>query len=124
MFAILSGILSLFGGLSGITGQIAEAYKARANASTDQDRIAADVTIRTLEARRDVMVAESRSPWNQLVRALYALPPGIYLAKLYLWDKVLGWGSTDPLSPLMESVLWTVVGFYFLQDMAERWKRR
>ncbi len=121
---MFSLFLSLLGGLPAIIQQIAAAHTAKANALTDQDRIAADVQIKTLEAKRDVMVAESRSPWNQIMRSLYALPPGIYLAKLYIWDKVLGWGSTDGLSPLLETILLTVVSFYFLQDIAERWWRR
>lgn len=116
--------LSLLGGISAITREIAAAYAARQNALTDRERIEADVRIEALEARRDLLVAESRSPWNQFVRTLYALPPGIYLAKLFVFDKVLGLGTTDALSPLLEGVLWTVVGFYFLQDIAERWRRR
>jgi hypothetical protein len=121
---MLSFFLTLLGGLPAITRQIADAYAAKQNALTDQERIAADVQIKTLEAKRDVMVAESRSPLNQMMRALYAVPPGIYLAKIYLWDKVLGWGSTDGLTPLLEGVMWTAVSFYFLQDITERWRRR
>ncbi len=117
-------LLALFGGVGALTREIAAAYAARQNALSDRERIEADVRIEALEARRDVLVAESRSPWNQFVRALYALPPGIYLAKLFLFDKVLGLGTTDGLSPLLEGVLWTVVGFYFVADIAERWRRR
>lgn len=114
----------LFGGLKWIAGKIAEERTIQTNAATEQERIASEERTKALEAKRDVLIAESTSPWNQIMRALYAVPPGIYLAKLYVYDKVLGWGSTDPLSPMMENVLWTVVGFLFLQETAARLRRR
>jgi hypothetical protein len=124
---MLSLILSLIGGAGGLAGlarSIADAYRARETAANDADRIEADVRIKTLEARRDLLLAEARTPFNQLMRALYGVPPGVYLAKLYLWDKLLGCGTTDPLSPVMEQVLWTVVGFLFLQETVARLPRR
>ena len=65
-------------------------------------------------------MAEAGSRINAIMRAGFGLPPMIYLAKLYLWDKVLGWGVTDPLSPELWNVLWTVVGFYFLDQITGR----
>ena len=43
----------------------------------------------------------------------FAAPPGLYLAKLYVWDKMLGWGSTDPLSPFLENLTITIVAGLF-----------
>jgi hypothetical protein len=108
-------LLSLINPLATIAGKIAEARIAAANAQTDREKISSEERVRTLEQRRAVLVAESGSRLNSLMRAAYGVPPAIYLGKLYVWDKVLGWGVTDPLSPMMENVLWTVVGFYFLQ---------
>lgn len=110
-----TALLGLVDPISRIAGKIAEASIARTNAATEQERIAADERIKALQTRRDVMVAEAGSKINALMRLAFAIPPAVYLAKLYLWDKVLGWGTTDDLSPIMENVLWTVVGFYFLQ---------
>jgi hypothetical protein len=112
---MLSILLSLINPLSTIASKIVEARIATANATTDREKIAAEERVKTLEQRRAVLVAESGSRLNSLMRAAYGVPPAIYLGKLYVWDKVLGWGVTDPLSPMMENVLWTVVGFYFLQ---------
>jgi hypothetical protein len=99
----------------GLTSQIVDWQKKKIDATTEQAKIEADEHIKTLTAQRDVQIAESGSRINALVRLGFALPPMIYMAKLYVWDKTLKFGTTDPLSPMMENVLWTVVGFYFLQ---------
>jgi hypothetical protein len=116
-------LLSLINPLATIAGKIAEARIAAANAQTDREKISSEERVRTLEQRRAVLVAESGSRLNSLMRAAYGVPPAIYLGKLYVWDKVLGWGVTDPLSPMMENVLWTVVGFYFLQWTVSGFRR-
>ena len=105
-------------------GGDATAYEAKQRAQTDKEKIAADERIKTLEAKRDVLVAEGGSRLNAVMRAGFGIPPMIYLGKLYLFDKVLGWGTTDPLSPELWNVLWTVVGFYFLDQIAGRVTRR
>lgn len=123
MLALLARI-----GIGSIVDRIAAAYEARQNAETDQERIAADERIRTLEARRDVMVAESGTPINQIIRLLFALPVAVYYAKLFLWDKVFALGATDPLSPDLTKVAWVIIGFYFLSEttstVARHWRRR
>ena len=118
MFAFLARI-----GIGSIVGQLAEAYKAREVAKTDRDKIAADERIKTLEARRDVMVAEG-SPINAYVRMAFAVGPAAYYLKIFVWDKVLGWGSTDPLSPELTQISMIVIGFYFLYEGAKVVRRR
>lgn len=113
MLAALAAFLAKIG-IGSIASKIADAYLAKQNAATEQERIAADERIKALEARRDVMIAEAGSPLNALIRLAFALPFVVYIGKLVLWDKVLGLGSTDPLSPMLENVMWTVVGFFFL----------
>lgn len=104
--------------IGSIVSQLANAYAARAKAQTDEARIAADVRIKTLEAKRDVMVSESGNGINQIVRLLFALPVAIYYAKLFVYDKVLALGSTDALSPELTNIAFTVIGFYFLTEGA------
>lgn len=113
---MLSFLASL--GIGTIARQIASAYEARERAKTDSARIAADERIKTLEAKRDVLVAEGGSRINSYIRALFALPVAVYYAKLFVWDKVLGLGATDPLSPALMDFAMIVVGFYFLADTA------
>jgi len=122
MLAMILGFLAKIG-IGTITQKIAAAYEARQAAQSDQARIQADTLIKTLEARRDVMVAEGQSWVNSVVRAGFALPFVLYNAKLVVWDKVLGWGSTDPISDQLFQIELACIGFYFLYDAARVFKR-
>lgn len=110
--------LNLLNPLGAIGKSLAEAYAAKQNATTDQARIAADATIKTLEARRDVLVAESRHPWNVAMRGFLAMPTGILLWKVMVWDKTIG-GFTA-VSEDVWHVVWIVLGFYFLSEITNR----
>jgi hypothetical protein len=103
-------MLALFGLLSPIIGLIKAFFGMR----TAQAQTAADVENNRVNAQAGVQEAEGHSPINAIVRALFAAPVAIYYAKLFLWDKVLGWGSTDALSSDLTHVSWVVIGFYFL----------
>lgn len=118
--AILALLPSAFTTINSITNAIANAQIAKVNATTDQDRIAAQATVDTLTARRDVMVAEAgTSKINGVMRFFIAVGPAFVLTKIFIWDKALGdytSGHTDPLDPNLWSVITAVVGFYFLYD--------
>lgn len=103
-------------GIGSIATKLAEAYTARQQAKTTAEQIAADERIKTLEAKRDVQIAEGGSPINAIIRALFAAPVALYYAKIFLWDKVLGLGVTDPLSPELHHVAQIVIGFYFVAE--------
>jgi len=81
---------------------------------TEQAKAASQEDINRTNAQASVQQAEGHFPINAIVRALYAVPPALYFGKLYIWDKMLGWGTTDPLSPDMRYVAMTVIAFYFL----------
>lgn len=118
--AILALLPGVFTTINGITNAITNAQIAKVNATTDQDRIAAQATVDTLVARRDVMIAESaNSNINAWIRAGIAIGPASYLLKIFLYDKVMGSitnGRTDPLDGNLWAVVTAVVGFYFLYD--------
>lgn len=133
LFAIPGLIAGLFSTLNGITSAISNAKIASINATTEAERIHANEAVLTLQARRDVMVAESaRSPINGLVRAGLSLSVVAILLKILVWDKVIGsfvgcagaagkassciTFATDPLSPEIWQVVMIVMGFYFLYD--------
>lgn len=107
-------VAGLFDPLTKITGQIAQVRLEAEKAKTDKDRIAANERIKSLEARREVLVKSSDSQFNGVIRGLFALPFVIYTWKLIIWDKVLGWGTTDPLSEMLTYLLMVIVGFYFV----------
>ena len=120
---MLSFILGLIDPVTRIADKLAGAYAARQNAQTEQDRIRADEQIKALEARRDVMIAESGQGWNAAMRFALALGPCVFLLKVFIWDKVLKLGSTDDLSENLWLVVTAVIGFYFLYDITARLKR-
>lgn len=120
MLAILKGLL----GFKGIAEKIADAYAARQNATTDRERIAADERLRSLEARRDVLTQETEHWSTRWVRPAFALPFVIYNFKLIVIDKVLGLGSTDPLSDELFQIEMAIIGAYFLYDLGARLMRR
>ncbi len=99
-------------GIGSIAGKLADAYKARENAKTDQERIAADERIAMLQAQ-----ASAQRPVDAWARLLFALPFIVYNAKLVLWDKVFALGATDPLSQNLTDVEMLVIGFYFLHSI-------
>ena len=88
---------------------------------TDSDRIAADVAIKQLEARQAAVIAGGR--WIAPVQAVFAVMFLIYYGKLLIWDKVLGLGVTDGLSPALENLGMIVISFIFLQAGIDRVRR-
>jgi len=120
-----SAIASLLGGffsgpLKQISNDLKEAYQSKLAAANDAERIAADERINTLEARKSIILAAQSDPLERLVRIGFALPFVIYNAKLLIWDKVLGFGITDGLSPELTQLMWIVVGGYFLDTTVKR----
>lgn len=107
--------------LGGLAGKLADAYKAKADAQTDDARIAADVAIAQLQARQAAVIAGGR--WIAPIQAAFAVMFLIYYGKLLIWDKVLGLGVTDGLSPSLENLGMIVVGFIFLQSSVDRLRR-
>lgn len=101
------------GGIAAIGKELRQAHKDRLDAANDSDRIAADVRIKELEARQSSILAAQADRYERWVRIGFALPFVIYIWKLLVWDKVLGMGATDSLSPMLTEVFWIVLGGYF-----------
>lgn len=130
MLALIFGFVgSIIAPLASIAGKIADAKVEMAKAQTDQERVKAQERVETLQARRDVMVAEAGGPFgwiNALMRGLLALGPTVYLLKIFIWDKAFGsvtHGNTDALDPNLWQVVMVVLGFYFLDNIVARFKR-
>lgn len=123
--SIVGAILGALNPISKITGQIADAKIAAIHATTDKEKVASEERARALEARRDVLIAEgSFTRLNVFMRFALAFGPMLYLNKIFIWDKVLKLGATDPLKDdNLWAVVIAVVSFYFLYDIAARWKR-
>lgn len=115
--ALLSWVAS--GGLSGITKALQQAYEARLRAQTDSEKLATDLKIRELEARRDVILTAQSDRFERWIRIGFALPFVAYNAKLVIWDKILEWGVTDPLSAELAYIQMTVLAGYFVLSTAK-----
>lgn len=121
----------LFGTIDNLTKAISDQKIAAINATTEKERVRANENVLTLQARRDVMIAESaHSKVNIYMRALISVGPTSVLLKIFLWDKVIGsfvgcsqaargtcgMFVTDPLDANLWQVIMVVLGFYFLAD--------
>lgn len=124
-FNLISLIPGLFNTVNGITNAIANERIAVVNAKTDQERIAAQERVNSLQAQRDVLVEDAKhSKLDTIMRFLIAVGPAAFLTKIFLWDKVIGsfasdnvW-KTDPLDVNLWGVITAVIGFYFLYSGA------
>lgn len=135
---ILSLLPGAFGLANNLTNAIANERIRLISAKTEEERIASQERINTLQMRRDVLLAESHSPWNSLMRFVLALGPAAILLKFLFWDKVVGslsgcsgvaggfntsscgWFRTDPLDVNQWWVITAVVGFYFLSEAVRK----
>jgi hypothetical protein len=94
--------------------------------------LAAKAIVAEIEARKSadtIIIAEQGRWYTAIVRPLLAAPVIIYLWKVIVWDKVLGFGTTDPI--LGDVGIWsglivtTYVGGRSLEKIANTiWSRR
>lgn len=103
-----------------IIGKVIDGYKAKLAAGNDRDRMAADLAAKELavdqranELRTQLLIAEQGRWYTAIIRPLFALPLIIYFWKTIIWDKVLGWGSTDPLTGMIgEWAGWIILAYF------------
>jgi len=119
---LLSPILSWLGSLLGgpFVQAALSAYRAKLDVENSTDARTADLAARELavesreaELSQQLLIAEQGNWLARLVRPLFALPFIVYVWKIVVWDKVLAWGSTDPLGADMTGLMTTVVAAYF-----------
>lgn len=127
-----TAILSFIGGP--IVNGLINAYRAKLEAQNTTDAQAVDLAkaeiMGEIGARQvEASILRQEQGWwvTAMIRPLMAAPFIVFTFKVVVWDKVLGWGSTDPLDPNMWSVYITVVGGYFggrtIEKVARIFKR-
>lgn len=115
-------ILSFIGGpvISGLIG----AYKAHLTATTTDKQIASDlagkeIAAQTIEtqAQTQLKIAEVGHAWEPEKLAMYITL--IFYAKVMVWDKVLGLGTTDEVTGT--SAIWAglIMSWYFAKRGVE-----
>jgi hypothetical protein len=122
MFAFASLIFQFLGGP--VAKAMVAAYQAHLTATTTDKQTAATLagqeiaaSVAETQAVTQLKIAEIGHPWE--IEKLFAYVTLFYYAKLLIWDKVLGLGTTDALGGW---VLWAanlVIGFYFAKRGAE-----
>jgi len=119
MFAAILGWLgNLIGGP--FAKAAVDAYRAKLSAENTSEKIAADLATRELaveqrekELAAQVVIAEQGRWYTALPRPLFASAFIIYVWKVVVWDKVLGLGTTDPLSGDVAQWAMIVLTAYF-----------
>ena len=95
-----------------------DAWKAKLQSDSDKDNIAADLAGRELVVQQRELELQTQYRIAELGRwyepdKLMGYAVAIYVAKLLVYDKVLGLGSTDPLAGWIEVTANLVVASYF-----------
>jgi hypothetical protein len=121
-----------------ITGPIINglisAYKAKLAAQNTTDAQATQLAIAEIQGEvvqrqtEASILRQEQGRWlTALPRPMFAFIFVIYIGKCVLWDKVLGWGSTDPLSPELANIEMIIIGGYFggrtIEKVARIFKR-
>ena len=108
------------GGIKAIGEQLNRAWEAKLNADTNEKKIEAEKRIAELQAQQAVLIAEQGSWMTRWIRPAFALPFIIYDFKIVVWDKVLGLGTTDGLTPEFWQLQMIVFGAYFITRPLEK----
>jgi len=121
-------IFSFFGGP--IIKGLLDAYKLRIQAKSSEDQMALDLLTKEVDAdiaaraeATKLLIAEQGRWYTAIIRPLFALPFLIFSFKIIVWDKVLGWGTTDALDPNFWNVFQTIIISYFGASAVERVSR-
>lgn len=110
MLAIIFSAFKFLGGIaSGFFG-------------VEQAKIAATAQVETATIEGEAAV-QTKWWFVAILQDLFAIPPAIYLGKLFVWDKVLKMGVTDPLSTELNYVLMIIVASIFLQGAIKLWPK-
>src|SRR6478736_6393292 len=115
MLSIISSVLALlpgaFGTINKVTDAIANERLRLIQAKTDEERIASEERVHTLEAQRDALVVESqKSNVPIYVQSFVGACVAFLVGKLLVWDKALGdltAGHTDPLGTDLRWIMMT-----------------
>lgn len=127
--AVLTGIALSLGKFFAEKGFAAavDGYKAKLAAGNTTDRIAADLAARDLslqqrerELATQTLIAEQGRWWTALPRPLFAYILVVYFGKVLIWDKVLGWGTTDAVTGFVADWCGIILTAYFVGRSAEK----
>jgi len=107
-----------------VVSGLISAYREHLKATTTDKQTASNLAAQQIAAETadgqavaQLKIAQIGHPWE--VEKLFAYVTLLYYAKLLVWDKILGLGSTDPLTGWALVSANLVIGFYFTKRTAE-----
>ena len=105
--------------LQPVIGGLLTAQKQKLDAVGSHEAVVADLAKREMdveaqerELQAKMVIAEQGNIITRSVRPLMAASFILFMWKVIVWDKVLGWGTTDALDPKMWGVFMAVVVAY------------
>ena len=122
-------ILKFFGGLDigGLVNSAVQAYSAKQDAGVKKDQIdtdlvakAATLSVQEAQLNEQIIIAEQGNWLTRMARPAIAFPFILYLWKVIIWDKVLGWGVTDALGNNLDTIMGTIIASYFIGRTVEK----
>lgn len=115
-------IISFLGGP--VVKALIQAYQLHLQATTTDKQTAADLAGKQIAAETadaqavtQLKIAQIGHPWEPEKLAMYITL--VYYAKCILWDKVMGWGTTDPVAGPVEVWAGLIMSWYFAKRGAE-----
>jgi hypothetical protein len=111
-------ILGLLNPLGALKDGLVSAQKQWLDANNDASRLKAEENMAYFKGQIELAVAASRYDKWYSVRSLIGYCVVILVAKLLIWDTVLGWGVTPNPGQLVMWITVTVIGFYFASKTA------
>lgn len=114
--------------ISRLVGPLSDAYKARLAAETEEDKLAADLAARQIEARMEIAVAEMGDRWSatRIGRLLIVVPYGLWWLTIML-DSLLGnvsWLDPKALPPNIKDMANVLVPAILVADAGSIGLRR
>jgi hypothetical protein len=130
---MIQWILSLLA--NPVLDKLAGGWRDYLAAKNTQDAQATELAVAELKAEIEArkiasaqIIAEQGRWWTALPRPLFAAPFIIFAWKVVVWDKVLGWGTTDALTGAVADWAGYVLVAYFggrsLEKVARVFKGR
>lgn len=118
MLALLAPLLS--GVFGSAFSAVLDGYKARLAAMNSTDQMATNLAIKEIEAEIEsrknanaIILAESGRWWTAAPRALVQWSCALFVVKCIIWDKMLGWGTTDGLTGQVGDAFTAVMMMWF-----------
>jgi hypothetical protein len=108
LFTLLTGGL-----LDKLIGPLERAYHAKLSADTDAKKLAAEQIIKLFEGQIALATTAAQHDRWWSTRELIGKCALIYVAKIVVWDTVLGLGITPDPGPQVSGIVMVVIGFYF-----------